>query len=120
MQRENWKDTALCLCGRGWMQRRKGPPAPAPWPPWLHTQPGRSALDPAATSLSTGTACSISNQEKENGMGLGRDGLVLLDYTCFFILIFKFVLNFFFGLLPFLGPLPRHVEVPRLGVESEL
>ena len=27
--------------------------------------------------------------------------------------------NFFF-FLPFLGPLPRHMEVPGLGVESEL
>ena len=26
----------------------------------------------------------------------------------------------FFVFLPFLGPLPRHVEIPRLGVESEL
>ena len=24
---------------------------------------------------------------------------------------------FFFGFLPFLGPLPRHMEVPRLGFE---
>ena len=30
------------------------------------------------------------------------------------------ILFFFFVFLPFLGPLPRHVEVPRLGVESEL
>ena len=29
--------------------------------------------------------------------------------------------NFFFlSFLLFLGPLPRHMEVPRLGVESEL
>ena len=27
---------------------------------------------------------------------------------------------FFFVFLPFLGPLPRHMEVPRLGVELEL
>ena len=26
---------------------------------------------------------------------------------------------FIFVFLPFLGPLPRHTEVPRLGVESE-
>ena len=26
----------------------------------------------------------------------------------------------FFVFLPFLGPLPQHMEVPRLGVESEL
>ena len=28
--------------------------------------------------------------------------------------------NFFFVFLPFLGPLLRHMEVPRLGVEMEL
>ena len=27
---------------------------------------------------------------------------------------------FFFVFLPFLGPLQQHMEVPRLGVESEL
>ena len=27
---------------------------------------------------------------------------------------------FFFVFLLFLGPIPRHMEVPRLGVESEL
>ena len=28
-------------------------------------------------------------------------------------------LFFYFIFLPFLGPLPRHMEVPRLGVELE-
>ena len=28
--------------------------------------------------------------------------------------------NFFFVFLPFLAPLPWHMEIPRLGVESEL
>ena len=27
---------------------------------------------------------------------------------------------YLFVFLPFLGPVPRHMEVPRLGVESEL
>ena len=31
-----------------------------------------------------------------------------------------FHIFFFFVFLPFLGPLPRHMEVPRLGVQSEL
>ena len=31
-----------------------------------------------------------------------------------------FFFFFFFVFLPFLGPLLRHMEVPRLGVESEL
>ena len=30
------------------------------------------------------------------------------------------ILFLFFVFLPFLGPLLRHMEVPRLGVESEL
>ena len=30
------------------------------------------------------------------------------------------IYNFFGVFLPFLGPLPWHMEVPRLGVESEL
>ena len=32
----------------------------------------------------------------------------------------KNVFFFFLAFLPFLGPLPRQVEVPRLGVKSEL
>ena len=28
--------------------------------------------------------------------------------------------SFFLAFLPFLGPLLRHMEIPRLGVESEL
>ena len=35
-------------------------------------------------------------------------------------LVFFVCLFVCFVFLPFLGPLPRHVEVPRLGVESEL
>ena len=31
-----------------------------------------------------------------------------------------FTYLFIFVFLPFLGPLPRYMEVPRLGVESEL
>ena len=37
----------------------------------------------------------------------------------FFIYFLKLIF-FFFVFLPFLGPLPRHMEVPRLGVLSEL
>ena len=33
---------------------------------------------------------------------------------------YLFLFFYFFVFLPFLGPLPRHMEVPRLGVESEL
>ena len=36
-------------------------------------------------------------------------------------LIFLFIIFFIFSVfLPFLGPLPWHMEVPRLGVESAL
>ena len=40
--------------------------------------------------------------------------LVYRNAIDFFFLFFSFVF------LPFLGPLPWHMEVPRLGVESEL
>ena len=33
---------------------------------------------------------------------------------------FYFIYLFIFVFLPFLGPLSRHMEVPRLGVQSEL
>ena len=41
-----------------------------------------------------------------------------LDKVKSILICFSFVL--FFVFLPFLGPLLRHMEVPRLGVESEL
>ena len=36
------------------------------------------------------------------------------------LLIFLFYFITFFVFLSFLGPLPGHIEVPRLGVQSEL
>ena len=39
---------------------------------------------------------------------------------CFFLSFFFFVFCFLLLLLLFLGLLPWHMEVPRLGVESEL
>ena len=41
------------------------------------------------------------------------------DLFCFFLLLLLFFV-FLLLLLLFLGPLLRHMEVPRLGVESEL
>ena len=38
----------------------------------------------------------------------------------FFVFFFFFLLLLLLLLLLFLGPLPRHMEVPRLGVELEL
>ena len=38
----------------------------------------------------------------------------------FLLTLFYCILCIFFVFLLFLGPLPRHMEVPRLGVESEL
>jgi len=38
----------------------------------------------------------------------------------FFFCLLSFVFLLLLLLLLFLGPLPRHMEVPRLGVESEL
>ena len=34
--------------------------------------------------------------------------------------LLPFFFFFLFDFLPFLGPLPQHMEVPRLGVELEL
>ena len=48
----------------------------------------------------------------------GKKIFFLVLFCLFFL--FLFFLFFFFVSLPFLGPLPRHREVPRLGVESEL
>ena len=39
---------------------------------------------------------------------------------CFFRFSFELFISFYFVLFCFLGPHPRRVEVPRLGVESEL
>ena len=39
-------------------------------------------------------------------------------FVCWFVgFLFFFFLSFF---KPFLGPIPWHMEIPRLGVESEL
>ena len=47
----------------------------------------------------------------------GTRGLIYTSYYFFFFFFFLFCLLL---LLLFLGPLPRHREVPRLGVESDL
>ena len=36
------------------------------------------------------------------------------------IVVYFILFYFIFVFLPFLGPLPQHMEVPRLGVQSEL
>ena len=41
-------------------------------------------------------------------------------FLCVCVCLFVFCLLLLLLLLLFLGPLPRHMEVPRLGVESEL
>ena len=42
-------------------------------------------------------------------------------HWCGSLWVFSFFFFFFFSVfLPFLGQLPRHMEVPRLGVSSEL
>ena len=47
------------------------------------------------------------------GMWIHKPGHRNSSYTFSFFL-------YFFGLFVFLGPHPRHLEVPRLGIESEL
>ena len=46
--------------------------------------------------------------------------LVPLKIAGFFFFFLSFVFLLLLLLLLFLGPLPRHMEVPKLGVESEL
>ena len=43
-------------------------------------------------------------------------------FNFLFLVFIYFILDLFiyFVFLPFLGPLPQHMEVPRLGVQSEL
>ena len=59
---------------------------------------------------------------KETSWDLGKDYTESVDQfrgcCCFNSLVFSFF--FFFCLLAFLGLLLRHMEVPRLGVKSEL
>ena len=46
------------------------------------------------------------------------NGILSFFFFFFFLSFVSFLLLLL--LLLFLGPLPRHMEVPRLGVESEL
>ena len=46
--------------------------------------------------------------------------MILFILHGFFLFVLGFFCFLFFVFLPFLGPLLGHMEVPRLGVESEL
>ena len=53
--------------------------------------------------------------------GYYMQSFIFLFYMFFYLFIYLLLLLlFFFVFLPFLGPLPRDMEVPRLGVKSEL
>ena len=54
---------------------------------------------------------------RKNNSKLRRNGVSKGEASFIFISFFFF---FFLSFLLFLGLLPRHMEVPRLGVESEL
>ena len=45
-----------------------------------------------------------------------EDPIFVIVTKCFFLSFFFFFLSFLLLLLLFLGPLPRHMEVPELGV----
>ena len=50
---------------------------------------------------------------------VGREklgGWDLYIHSTIYLFIYLFCVFFFFVFLPFLGPFPRHMEVPRLGV----
>ena len=55
--------------------------------------------------------CLDTSQEATEDVRLWVSSLTLIEATLFL---------FFFFFLVFLGPHPQHMEVPRLGVESEL
>ena len=55
-----------------------------------------------------------------NSLSYSCPGKLEVVLFCFVFLSFVFLLLLLLLLLLFLGPLPRHMEVPRLGVESEL
>ena len=57
----------------------------------------------------------------EDKMIWALDVVPIATGTClFYFIIFLFFIFYFFVFLPSLGPLPRHIEVPRLGVKLEL
>jgi len=48
-----------------------------------------------------------------------REKVALKGLLVFFVVVVFVLFCFVFVFLPFLGPLPLHMEVPRLGVKSE-
>ena len=44
----------------------------------------------------------------------------MMGFFIVYLFIYLFIFIFFLVFLPFLGSLPQHMEVPRLGVELEL
>ena len=70
-----------------------------------------------------GFGVAISQEVRSTGRLFGAD-LFHSKHTLFILFIYLFIYFYFLLLLLllllFLGPLPLHMEVPRLGVESEL
>ena len=53
----------------------------------------------------------------------GKDGIYQYQFyfmLCYFIFLILFLLFIYLFILCFLGPQAQHMEIPRLGVESEL
>ena len=87
---------------------------PRLWPTPQHTatpdpQPTEQARDGTCILMDTSRVC---NPLSHKGTSIFH--IFFLSFSFFF---FIFI---FFVFLPFLGPLPQHMEVPRLGVGSEL
>ena len=74
----------------------------------LVTQPSLAVLGDGL--LLEGPLCLLPKAHTTNGYL--QEGFYLFMLMMMMFIIFVF--------LPFLGPLPWHMEVPRLGVESEL
>ena len=66
-------------------------------------------------SLGTSIYCRFCPKNKTKPIPSLNESVYLSIY-----LPISLSLSFFFVFLPFLGPLPWHMEVPRLGVQSEL
>ena len=59
--------------------------------------------------------------ETSHAIGTEKKKVYIYIYILKSIYIYKYIyIYFFFVFLPFLGPFPQHMEVPRLGVQSEL
>ena len=80
------------------------------------------ALKMVASTPETNRMLSVNYSSPNTPRKGSKAGLASFRQVVHLMLVGIFLLFFFFFFvfLPFLGPLLRHMEVPRLGVQSEL